>query len=94
MKTPNTNTDPSSARLQCMPTTLGYRPWAVRVGIPLRVWVTARLAFGAILAVVGALVLTYDPDRWVGLVMLAGAAVSFWLGYMAIAGARHESSRI
>ena len=92
--TPNTETDPSRSVIEHVPSLLTYRPLAVQAGIPLRVWVCARFAFGALLAVAGALVLALDPARWVGLVLLVGGALSLWLGYLAIAGARSASHRI
>jgi predicted lysophospholipase L1 biosynthesis ABC-type transport system permease subunit len=94
MKTQTTNPDPSRSGIDRVPSILTYRPPAGRAGIPVRVWVTVRFAFGALLAVVGALVLTFDSDRWIGLVLVAGGALSFWLGYLAMAGARSASHRI
>jgi hypothetical protein len=84
MKTQNTHPARSST----------YTPLPVQAGVPLRAWVALRFAAGAVLAVVGVLVLIYDSSRWVGLVLLAGAAVSFWLGALALVGARSSSPRI
>jgi len=94
MKTSNTNAAPSQSGLQGGIPHSGYVPPVVRAGVPLRVWVTVRFAAAAVLAVVGALLLSYDSDKWVGLVPVAGAALSFWLGWAAIAGARSSSPRI
>lgn len=82
MNTQNTNPGPAST----------YTPLPVRAGVPLRVWVGLRFAAGAVLAVAGALLLIYDSARWIGLVLVAGAAVSFWLGSLAIVGARSSAA--